>query len=1248
VLRTNQSPQLLRLLPLVLAVLTAIPALGQVPNPPPHGGPPGTILVDDMWIPPEAVFGEGTFNGTPWPNGTVYYVFDAGVTATQRSSFREALQEIRVCANLNFVESTGSGNYIYVRQNPNESNVSNSSVGMVGGAQNLNVGSNLWFIRFHLAHEVLHALGFLHEQSRPDRDNFVTIHWNCIEPGREGNFNKVNTATAYGPYDFTSVMHYRRDSFNVCPVTAPHDTITPLPGYSQFGNQMGQRNFLSIGDAQALAARYGAPSAPTISFLTPDEAQAGTGPVTITVQGGRYHEGSETPSNSAGVRGTRVLWDGQEVDTTYVNSTTVTFVATPQMLSGAGTHTVRVTNDAVAGGQSSGSRTFTVTCGSAGSGLGSSLADMGDMNGDGAPDYAVGEPGFSNDRGRVRIFSGRSGEVLYDWTGFVGNYFGTSIAALDDITGDGKKDLLVGCPGANNFAGRFMIFGSQSGATISDFTFSTASGQMGTDVAAVGDADGDGDVDFLVGSWIWGNAQGRVELWSTNGGLMRASVGGTTGDRFGYSMAGGRDVDGDGRPDYIIGTPHYDGSGTDRGRIRVFSGATGVILTTKEGDADYDYLGHSVALLDPTTSLVTSNDFFAAGAIDSGNISGNSGGTGYVRVWRGAATIGGYSEVDTYTGLASGDRYGHTVGSAGDINQDGYHDLFISATENGLGSQGPTGSGYVHFRSGRDGTVLHTAQRISFFGPVTPGLGFGSTVCFLGDIDQDARLDYVIGIPSSDSPCSNAGDIDIVSPPVPPALGRVLISEVSAGGVDGVELTNFGDTSVTTSGWTLEWKDNTVYTSTSISTTIAPGESILVVEPGGTITEAPPGTQILVRFPTLPTSTSDFAVALRVPTGAVIDEVHVAGSDGIYDEGPFHGQFRGIAVNQQTGQFVGSIGAERAWGLDSNGGSDWYSRIGRSFGLENTCSGDRGTDPLPLPTVRINEIDDSPDYIELYNTSSTQYVEARNWYFLASANQGLAHVLITPPPFIMTAQSYTVLGEGTTEPSEMPTAAVYVNVLSGGLGFPWGNEEYDCALYDNYGRLLDYVRTTGHDDFAAHNYPRAPSTHRDFVGAAQRVAGGTGAIGRNFFSTRTRTSDDWRPMNPRTMGMSNSAGAPFWFPDSDVELDVRLHSTVGGGGLTMIINGGPTNEGLKWSFLLSGGHLNGAGPLLGLGADAFANWLIFSTTPPWFGNLDSRGSARLDAPSGILPPGVAFDTIFLLQRPDGVATTLTKVLQYDS
>ena len=87
-----------------------------------------------------------------------------------------------------------------------------------------------------IAHELLHALGIWHEQSRSDRDNFVTINWNNIKPGFESNFYIQSTASLLGTsYDLKSIMHYGSYAFsgNGLPTIVAKNPSIQLPDYHQ-------------------------------------------------------------------------------------------------------------------------------------------------------------------------------------------------------------------------------------------------------------------------------------------------------------------------------------------------------------------------------------------------------------------------------------------------------------------------------------------------------------------------------------------------------------------------------------------------------------------------------------------------------------------------------------------------------------------------------------------------------------------------------------------------------------------------------------------------------------------------------------------------------------------------------------------------------------------------------------------------------------------------------------------------------
>uniref|UniRef100_H2Y7W0 Metalloendopeptidase n=1 Tax=Ciona savignyi TaxID=51511 RepID=H2Y7W0_CIOSA len=89
-----------------------------------------------------------------------------------------------------------------------------SYIGRKGGMQEISIGFGCEW-KGVVQHELMHALGFWHEQSRPDRDNFVKILTENIIAGKEHNFNKRNSINSLGsPYDLQSIMHYGGNAFS--------------------------------------------------------------------------------------------------------------------------------------------------------------------------------------------------------------------------------------------------------------------------------------------------------------------------------------------------------------------------------------------------------------------------------------------------------------------------------------------------------------------------------------------------------------------------------------------------------------------------------------------------------------------------------------------------------------------------------------------------------------------------------------------------------------------------------------------------------------------------------------------------------------------------------------------------------------------------------------------------------------------------------------------------------------------------
>jgi len=186
-----------------------------------HGIPPGYKVVEGDIIVPDDQTIAGTYAPDLWPNGRVYFVCDDNVTIPNRQAMRAAMAEWEAVANVQFIYLNDyHPHHILIR----DSDQNNSHVGMSGApSQVINIFN--WNIRFIMVHELGHALGLWHEQSRRDRAEYITVHWSRIQADYDHNFDTEFYSDVYGPYDFDSVMHYGQCSFSTCGTNCTEDPV---------------------------------------------------------------------------------------------------------------------------------------------------------------------------------------------------------------------------------------------------------------------------------------------------------------------------------------------------------------------------------------------------------------------------------------------------------------------------------------------------------------------------------------------------------------------------------------------------------------------------------------------------------------------------------------------------------------------------------------------------------------------------------------------------------------------------------------------------------------------------------------------------------------------------------------------------------------------------------------------------------------------------------------------------------------
>jgi len=147
-----------------------------------------------------------------WPGGKIPYIISSSFSSYERRVIASAIQQYHTKTCIRFVPRTREVAHVHIMKGSGCS----SSIGRTGGRQTVSLGSGCVYAGI-VMHELMHATGFWHEQSRADRDDHVIINWGNIRQGMEYNFLKYDLRKIQhlgAAYDTCSVMHYGPYAFS--------------------------------------------------------------------------------------------------------------------------------------------------------------------------------------------------------------------------------------------------------------------------------------------------------------------------------------------------------------------------------------------------------------------------------------------------------------------------------------------------------------------------------------------------------------------------------------------------------------------------------------------------------------------------------------------------------------------------------------------------------------------------------------------------------------------------------------------------------------------------------------------------------------------------------------------------------------------------------------------------------------------------------------------------------------------------
>ena len=407
--------------------------------------------------------------------------------------------------------------------------------------------------------------------------------------------------------------------------------------------------------------------------------------------------------------------------------------------------------------------------------LGRTVATAGDVNGDGYSDVIVTESGSAAGGGAAYLYLGGPGGNLFDASRLawrkVNFPVGPQAAGVGDLNGDGFDDVAV----AWNNTVR-VYYGSASGLDTTSFFQTTHS--AGTPVtygavpAPAGDVNGDGYPDLVIGL-------GEVKCAISTNGVVYVYYGGPSGlsepnstlicpgsylGNFGASVCTAGDVDGDGYTDIVVGAPHA----ALGGEVYLYRGGPGGIAavpaTVLDADQSGAQLGASVGTAGDVNGDGYADVIVGAPYEDFSTLTDTGEAMVFLGGPSGLATTPSWFE----DGPQANAHFGASVGTAGDVNGDGYADVIVGSPGY---TNGETDEGQFAVFPGGPGGV----QPSSYFPESDNSFAaLGAWVATAGDVNGDGFSDVIVAAPTYTNTNSAegavfvyAGGADMPNPAIP-------------------------------------------------------------------------------------------------------------------------------------------------------------------------------------------------------------------------------------------------------------------------------------------------------------------------------------------------------------------------------------------------------------------------------------------------------------------------------------------------